>query len=59
MSVVGAGIIPPILGIVAKRLGSYPLRDRDMGVSACYFVVGVYGMRTQSSATLHTAPTPI
>jgi FHS family L-fucose permease-like MFS transporter len=46
MAVVGAGIIPPLLGWVAKRTGSYAL---GYGVVAvCYGVVAVYSFRTHS-----------
>ena len=57
MSVVGGGLIPPILGLVAKRFGSYALGYTV--VAACYLVVAVYGMRNQSPSTVHAAPTPI
>jgi FHS family L-fucose permease-like MFS transporter len=57
MSVVGAGIIPPILGMIAKRFGSYALGYTV--VSACYLVVAIYGLNTQSRTTMHTVPTPI
>jgi FHS family L-fucose permease-like MFS transporter len=57
MSVVGAGIIPPILGMIAKRFGSYALGYTV--VSACYLVVAIYGLNTQSRTNMHTVPTPI
>jgi FHS family L-fucose permease-like MFS transporter len=57
MSVVGAGIIPPVLGLVAKRSGSYALGYTV--VSACYFVVAVYSLNARSHASVHTVPTPI
>lgn len=42
MSVIGAGLVPPLLGFVAKRSGSY-----DLGytvVLAAYIVVALYGL---------------
>jgi MFS transporter, FHS family, L-fucose permease len=45
MSVVGAGIIPPFVGLVAKRFGSYALGY--LVVAACYVVVAIYGLRTR------------
>jgi MFS transporter, FHS family, L-fucose permease len=45
MSVVGAGIIPPLVGLVAKRFGSYALGY--LVVAACYVVVAIYGLRTR------------
>ncbi|GAC1362669.1 MAG: L-fucose:H+ symporter permease [Acidobacteriaceae bacterium] len=43
MAVVGAGIVPPILGLIAKRSGSFALGYTV--VVACYLVVAVYGLR--------------
>jgi hypothetical protein len=48
MSVVGGGIIPPILGLVAKRFGSYALGIRWSRIAI--WLVAVYGMRNQSPA---------
>lgn len=42
MSVVGAGVIPPILGLVAKQFGSFALGY--VVVTVCYVVVAVYGL---------------
>jgi MFS transporter, FHS family, L-fucose permease len=42
MSVVGAGIIPPLVGLIAKRFGSYALGYTV--ISACYLVVGGYAL---------------
>jgi FHS family L-fucose permease-like MFS transporter len=44
MSVVGAAIIPPILGLIARYTGSYALGY--IVVVFCYFVVAAYGLRT-------------
>ena len=57
MSVVGAGIIPPILGLVAKHFGSYA--SGYTVVSICYLVVAIYSLRSGSRPNLHTVPTPI
>ncbi len=57
MSVVGAAIIPPMLGLVAKRSGSYALGYTV--VSACYLVVAIYSLKTRSSAKAHIVPMPI
>jgi FHS family L-fucose permease-like MFS transporter len=48
MSVVGAGIIPPLVGLVAKRFGSYALGY--LVVAACYIVVAIYGLRARPQA---------
>jgi len=42
MAVVGAGIVPPILGLIAKRSGSFALGYTV--VVACYLVVAIYGL---------------
>jgi MFS transporter, FHS family, L-fucose permease len=57
MSVVGAGIIPPVLGLVAKHTGSYALGY--MVVAACYLVVAIYSLKARSRTNIHTVPTPI
>jgi FHS family L-fucose permease-like MFS transporter len=57
MSVVGAGVIPPMLGLVAKHSGSYALGYTV--VSACYLVVAIYSFTARTRADLHTVPTPI
>jgi len=46
MSVVGGAIIPPLLGLIAKRLGSYALGYTV--VIACYIVVAMYGLRVRA-----------
>jgi FHS family L-fucose permease-like MFS transporter len=57
MSVVGAGIIPPILGLVAKRSGSYALGYTV--VSVCYLVVAIYSLNARSSTKALSVPLPI
>jgi MFS transporter, FHS family, L-fucose permease len=57
MSVVGAAIIPPVLGLVAKRSGSYALGYTV--VSACYLVVAIYSLSARSPVILHVVPEPI
>lgn len=57
MSVVGGGIIPPILGLVAKSFGSYALGYTV--VSACYLVVAVYSATSDAVVTVEAAPTPL
>jgi MFS transporter, FHS family, L-fucose permease len=49
MSVVGAGIIPPLVGLVAKRFGSYALGY--LVVAACYIVVAIYSLRTKAQTS--------
>jgi FHS family L-fucose permease-like MFS transporter len=55
MSVVGAAIIPPVLGLIAKRSGSYALGYTI--VSACYFVVAIYSLNVRSS--IKAVPVPL
>jgi MFS transporter, FHS family, L-fucose permease len=57
MSVVGAGIIPPLLGLVAKHSGSYALGYTV--VAACYLIVAIYSLNARSRTSIHTVPTPI
>jgi FHS family L-fucose permease-like MFS transporter len=57
MSVVGAGIIPPILGLVAKHFGSYA--SGYAVVLFCYLVVAIYSLNAGTRANIHTVPTPI
>jgi FHS family L-fucose permease-like MFS transporter len=57
MSVVGAGIVPPILGLVAKHSGSYALGYTV--VSVCYLVVAIYSLNAGARTNIHTVPTPI
>jgi FHS family L-fucose permease-like MFS transporter len=52
MSVVGAAIIPPLLGLVAKLSGSYALGYAT--VSACYVVVAIYSLNSHTRP--HTGP---
>jgi FHS family L-fucose permease-like MFS transporter len=54
MSVVGAAVVPPLLGLIAKHFGSYAL---GYGVViACYVVVAVYGLRPRPVTSVHTVP---
>lgn len=53
MAIVGAAIVPPIVGLIAKHFGSYALGYSV--VTICYFVVAIYGMRTAASARIQTA----
>jgi FHS family L-fucose permease-like MFS transporter len=46
MSVVGAGIVPPILGLIAKLFRSYALSYTV--VIVCYIIVAIYGLRRGS-----------
>jgi FHS family L-fucose permease-like MFS transporter len=43
MSIVGAGIIPPLLGLVAKHFGSYAFGYTV--VIVCYVIVATYALR--------------
>ncbi|WP_158820251.1 L-fucose:H+ symporter permease [Granulicella sp. S156] len=54
MSVVGAGIVPPLLGLIAKHFGSYALGY--VVVIACYVVVAAYGLRAHPTHSVHTVP---
>ena len=55
MSVVGAAVIPPMLGLIAKHSGSYALGY--LVVVACYVVVAIYGFRSKVVADVMSAPT--
>ncbi len=55
MSIVGAGVVPPLVGLIAKTTGSYALGY--VLVAACYIVVAIYGLRTQTEAEVLAAPT--
>jgi MFS transporter, FHS family, L-fucose permease len=48
MSIVGAAIVPPILGLIAKHTGSYALGYSIVAV--CYLAVLVYGIRTSAQS---------
>ena len=47
MSVVGAAVVPPIVGLIAKQAHSYALGYS--AVAACYLVVLLYSVRAGSS----------
>jgi FHS family L-fucose permease-like MFS transporter len=57
MSVVGAAVIPPILGWVAKLSGSYGLGYAV--VSACYLVVALYGLSSHTRPITRPIPEPV
>lgn len=57
MAVVGAAIIPPVLGLVAKLSGSYALGYSV--VSVCYVVVALYGLRSHTRPITHPIPEPV
>lgn len=44
MSIVGAAIVPPVVGLIAKHTGSYALGYS--AVAVCYLAVVIYGIRT-------------
>ncbi|MGA2249891.1 L-fucose:H+ symporter permease [Terracidiphilus sp.] len=46
MSIVGAAIVPPILGLIAKHTGSYAIGYSVVAV--CYVAVLIYGIRTSA-----------
>ena len=46
MSVVGAAVVPPLLGLIASRFGSFALGY--LVVIVCYAVVAAYGLRSRS-----------
>ncbi len=49
MAVIGAGLLPPLVGLVAKHTGSYA---QSYGlVIACYAVVALYGFRHRATDT--------
>lgn len=54
MSVVGGAIIPPLLGLVARRTGSYGMGYLVVG--ACYAVVAFYAFRTNAKASVNNVP---
>jgi FHS family L-fucose permease-like MFS transporter len=49
MSVVGAGIIPPLLGLIAKYFGSYALGYTV--VIGCYVFVATYALRRRKQSS--------
>ncbi len=55
MSVVGAGIVPPLVGLIARNTGSYALGYTVAAV--CYVVVAIYGLSTHRTANILSAPT--
>jgi len=58
MSVVGAAVIPPILGLIAKQFGSFALGY--VVVAVCYVVVAGYGLSAPAkdeSAPVTASPT--
>jgi FHS family L-fucose permease-like MFS transporter len=57
MSVVGAAIIPPLLGMVAKLSGSYAMGYAV--VSACYVVVAIYSWKSRTRPIAKPIPEPI
>jgi MFS transporter, FHS family, L-fucose permease len=57
MAIVGAGVIPPILGYIAKHTGSYALGYSV--VPLCYIVVAIYGLSSHPSAPDLTASDPL
>ncbi|HVG27931.1 MAG TPA: L-fucose:H+ symporter permease [Acidobacteriaceae bacterium] len=54
MSIIGGGILPPIVGLIAKHTGSYALGY--VAVALCYIVVAVYGLRTNPRVDISHAP---
>jgi len=48
MSIVGAAIVPPLVGLVTKTTGSYALGYTL--VAACYVIVAIYGLRIHPEA---------
>jgi FHS family L-fucose permease-like MFS transporter len=54
MSIVGAAILPPIVGLIAKQTGSYALGY--LAVGACYVVVAIYGVRARADVNALEAP---
>jgi MFS transporter, FHS family, L-fucose permease len=54
MSVVGAAIVPPLLGLIAKHFASYALGY--VVVISCYVVVAAYGFRPHPTHSVHTVP---
>jgi MFS transporter, FHS family, L-fucose permease len=55
MSIVGAAIVPPVLGLIAKRSGSYAFGYSV--VILCYAVVAAYGLRARKGGDVLAAPT--
>jgi MFS transporter, FHS family, L-fucose permease len=53
MSVVGAGVIPPLVGLIAKHFGSYAFGYAV--IIACYLVVGAYVLLSREDAVAAAA----
>jgi FHS family L-fucose permease-like MFS transporter len=53
MAIVGAAVVPPIVGLIAKHTGSYALGYS--AVAICYLVVAIYGIRTTASTRIRAA----
>ena len=54
MSVVGAAIVPPLLGLIANRFGSFALGY--LVVALCYLVVAAYGLKASSGKAVPVTP---
>lgn len=48
MSVVGAALVPPLVGFIAEKTGSYAFGYS--AVAVCYAAVAIYGFRTRSGS---------
>jgi FHS family L-fucose permease-like MFS transporter len=57
MAVVGAAVVPALLGLIAKQTGSYAAAY--LVVAACYVPVALYGLRAHQRGQLEVAPNVI
>jgi FHS family L-fucose permease-like MFS transporter len=57
MAVVGAAVIPALLGLLAKHTGSYAAAY--IIVAACYVPVALYGLRAHRAAQVGASPGPL
>jgi FHS family L-fucose permease-like MFS transporter len=55
MSIVGAALVPPLVGFIAKQTNSYALGY--LAVAVCYIAVAVYGFRARTAVDPLDAPT--
>jgi len=53
MSIIGAGIVPPIVGFIAKHTGSYA--RGYLAVATCYVAVALFGYGSNTTAVVPSA----
>ena len=57
MSIIGAGIVPPLVGLIARQTGSYALGY--LAVAVCYIAVAFYGYYSHAAIKDRPASAPI